>query len=139
MNTIAKILKLLFVYSNVTTAGNNQLILSNTTSNGTNRSFLDFSEFNDAELASYRLRCGVWITFVLATGFVAAAKFYFSDRVSWSWNFLWSKRFNFISLLLILNIFSTGSRYRNIRILGSINIIIICMLILYFMLSTSSQ
>lgn len=82
MNTIAKILKLLFVYSNVTTAGNNQLILSNTTSNGTNRSFLDFSEFNDAELASYRLRCGVWITFVLVTGFVAAAKFYFSSEVS---------------------------------------------------------
>ncbi|XP_043577843.1 uncharacterized protein LOC122565687 isoform X2 [Bombus pyrosoma] len=68
------------ISNNVTTAGNNQLILSNTTSNGTNRSFLDFSEFNDAELASYRLRCGVSITFVLATGFVAAAKFYFSDR-----------------------------------------------------------
>lgn len=68
------------ISNNVTTAGNNQLILSNTTSNGTNRSLLDFSEFNDAELASYRLRCGVWITFVLATGFVAAAKFYFSDR-----------------------------------------------------------
>ncbi|XP_017884058.1 uncharacterized protein LOC108627363 isoform X2 [Ceratina calcarata] len=66
--------------NNVTTAGNNQLILSNPTSNGTNRSLLDFSEFNDAELASYKLRCGVWITFVLATGFVAAAKFYFSDR-----------------------------------------------------------
>ncbi|XP_033361226.1 uncharacterized protein LOC117239616 [Bombus vosnesenskii] len=67
------------ISNNVTTAGNNQLILSNTTSNGTNRSFLDFSEFNDAELASYRLRCGVWITFVLVTGFVAAAKFYFSS------------------------------------------------------------
>lgn len=70
-----------FLYTgNVTTAGNNQLILSNTTSNGTNRSLLDFSEFNDAELASYRLRCGVWITFVLAAGFVAAAKFYFGDK-----------------------------------------------------------
>lgn len=70
-----------FLYTgNVTTAGNNQLILSSATSNGANRSLLDFSEFNDAELASYKLRCGVWVTFVLATGFVAAAKFYFSDR-----------------------------------------------------------
>lgn len=71
-----------YIYSNVTTAGNNQLILSNTAASGTNRSLLDFSEFNDAELASYRLRCGVWITFVFATGFVAAAKFYFGDQVS---------------------------------------------------------
>ncbi|KZC09685.1 hypothetical protein WN55_00819 [Dufourea novaeangliae] len=68
------------ISNNVTTAGNNQLILSNTTPNGTNRSLLDFSEFNDAELASYRLRCGVWITFVLAAGFIAAAKFYFRDE-----------------------------------------------------------
>ncbi|XP_043254129.1 uncharacterized protein LOC122398391 isoform X1 [Colletes gigas] len=66
--------------NNVTTAGNNQLILSNTTPNGTNRSLLDFSEFNDAEIASYRLRCGLWITFVLAAGFVAAAKLYFANQ-----------------------------------------------------------
>lgn len=65
------------ISNNVTTAGNNQLILSNTTPNGTNRSLLDFSEFNDAELASCRLRCGVWITFVLAFGFAAVARFYF--------------------------------------------------------------
>lgn len=70
-----------FLYTgNVTTAGNNQLILSNTATNGTNRSLLDFSEFNDAEVASYRLRCGVWTTFVFATGFVAAARFYFGDH-----------------------------------------------------------
>ncbi|KAG7208939.1 hypothetical protein KM043_015116 [Ampulex compressa] len=65
---------------NVTNAGNNHLISSNTTSNGTSRSLVDFSEFGDTELAGYRLRCGVWITFVLATGFVAAAKFYFGHQ-----------------------------------------------------------
>lgn len=56
--------------------------MSNATSNGTNRGLLVFSDVNDAELASVRLRCGVWITFVIATGLVAAAKFYFSDEVS---------------------------------------------------------
>lgn len=66
--------------NNVTNAGNNQLILSNTTTNGTNRSLLDFSEFSDAELAGCRLRCGVWLTFVIATAFVAAAKFYFGHE-----------------------------------------------------------
>ncbi|KAG8036129.1 hypothetical protein G9C98_004709 [Cotesia typhae] len=35
---------------------------------------------NSAELAGYRLRCGVWITFILATGFVSIAKFYFNHR-----------------------------------------------------------
>ncbi|XP_076755050.1 uncharacterized protein LOC143425880 [Xylocopa sonorina] len=69
------------ISNNVTTAGNNQLILSNGTPNGTNRNLLDFSEFNDAELtANYRFRCGLWIIFVLATVFVAATKFYLSDR-----------------------------------------------------------
>ncbi|KMQ98188.1 hypothetical protein RF55_1461 [Lasius niger] len=68
-------------HSNVTDVSNNQLILSNTTgANGTNRNLLGFFEFSDAELAGYRLRCAVWITFVLATGFVAAAKFYFGYR-----------------------------------------------------------
>ncbi|XP_066588915.1 uncharacterized protein [Prorops nasuta] len=66
--------------NNVTNIGNNQQILSNSSTNGTNRSLLDFSEFTDAELAGYRLRSGVWITFVLATGFVAAAKFYFGHQ-----------------------------------------------------------
>ncbi|XP_076232768.1 uncharacterized protein LOC143178152 isoform X2 [Calliopsis andreniformis] len=66
--------------NNVTTAGNNQLILSNSTSNGTNRSLLDFSEFSQPELSSYRLRCAVCITFVLATGYVAVAKFFFGDQ-----------------------------------------------------------
>ncbi|XP_078044996.1 uncharacterized protein LOC144474212 isoform X1 [Augochlora pura] len=66
--------------NNVTTAGNNQLILSNTSSNGTNRSLLDFSEFNDAELASYKLRCGVCTIFIVMIGFLAAGKFYFRDE-----------------------------------------------------------
>ncbi|CAL7947377.1 unnamed protein product [Xylocopa violacea] len=67
------------ISNNVTTAGNNQLILSNTTPNGTNRNFLDFSEFNDAELkASYRR--GLLIIFILATVSVAAIKFYPSDK-----------------------------------------------------------
>ncbi|XP_043273823.1 uncharacterized protein [Venturia canescens] len=58
-------------------------VLPNETTNngGLNRAgFLDFSEISDTELAGYRLRCGVWITFVLATGFVSVAKFYFSNR-----------------------------------------------------------
>nr|XP_012224163.1 PREDICTED: uncharacterized protein LOC105673240 [Linepithema humile]XP_012224164.1 PREDICTED: uncharacterized protein LOC105673240 [Linepithema humile] len=60
---------------------NNLSNVSNVTStNGANRSLLGFSEFSDADLAGYRLRCGVWITFVLATFFVAAAKFYFGYR-----------------------------------------------------------
>lgn len=70
------------VRSNVTDTSNNQLILSNATASGTNRSLLGFSEFSDAELAGYRLRCGIWITFVVASTFVAAAKFYFGYRVS---------------------------------------------------------
>ncbi|XP_053988460.1 uncharacterized protein LOC128892566 [Hylaeus anthracinus] len=68
------------ISNNVTTAGNTQLILSNTTPNGTNRSLLDFSEFNDAELTCYRFRCCVWISFVLTTVFGGAAKFYFADQ-----------------------------------------------------------
>lgn len=82
MNTIVKILKLLFIYSNVTTAGNNQLILSNTTSNGTNWSFLDCSEVSEIELAGYGLWCAILMTLMLVTELVAAAKFYFSDKVS---------------------------------------------------------
>lgn len=70
------------VRSNVTDTGNNQLILPNATATGTNRSVLGFSEFSDAELAGFRLRCGIWITFVIASTFVAAAKFYFGYRVS---------------------------------------------------------
>lgn len=70
-----------FLYTgNVTNAGNNQLILSNTVTNGTNRSILSLSEFSDAELAGYRLRCGVWITFVLGTGVVVAATFSFGHE-----------------------------------------------------------
>ncbi|KYN18302.1 hypothetical protein ALC57_09409 [Trachymyrmex cornetzi] len=71
--------------NNVTDASNNQLILSNTTGvNGTerNRSLLTGSvfELRQAELAGFRLRCGIWSTFALATVFVAAAKFYFGYR-----------------------------------------------------------
>ncbi|XP_036149860.1 uncharacterized protein LOC105838150 isoform X2 [Monomorium pharaonis] len=71
--------------NNVTNANNNQLILSNTTSaNGTeqNRSLLTGNVFDlrEAELAGFRLRCGIWSTFALATVFVAAAKFYFGYR-----------------------------------------------------------
>ncbi|XP_014603180.1 PREDICTED: uncharacterized protein LOC106786383 isoform X1 [Polistes canadensis] len=70
-----------FLYTgNVTNAGNNQLILSNTVASGTNRSILDLSELSDADLAGYRLRCAVWITFVLATGFVVAAKLSFGHE-----------------------------------------------------------
>ncbi|EFN77342.1 uncharacterized protein LOC105189680 [Harpegnathos saltator] len=66
--------------NNVTDTSNNQLILPNATANGTNRGILGFSEFSDAELAGFRLRCGIWITFVVASTFVAAAKFYFGYR-----------------------------------------------------------
>ncbi|XP_029155826.1 uncharacterized protein LOC114928719 [Nylanderia fulva] len=77
----AQLAQLNNIPNNVTDASNNQLILSNTTgAGGTNRNLLGFFEFSDAELAGYRLRCAVWITFVLATGFVAAAKFYFGYR-----------------------------------------------------------
>lgn len=90
-----RILKL-FVDSNVTNAaaaaaaaaagggaGNDsrQIITNETTSSLNRAGFLDFSEISDTELAGYRLRCGVWITFVLATGFVSVAKFYFGHRV----------------------------------------------------------
>ncbi|XP_076675166.1 uncharacterized protein LOC143372634 isoform X1 [Andrena cerasifolii] len=68
------------ISNNVTTAGNNQLILSNATANGTNRSLLDFSEFNETELANYRLRYAVCITFILATGYIVVAKFYFGNQ-----------------------------------------------------------
>ncbi|XP_012257163.2 uncharacterized protein LOC105686689 isoform X1 [Athalia rosae] len=44
------------------------------------RGLLDFSDFTDAELAGHRLRCGVWITIVLAGGFIVAAKFYFDHQ-----------------------------------------------------------
>ncbi|EFN72819.1 hypothetical protein EAG_00900 [Camponotus floridanus] len=77
----AQLAQLNNIPNNVTDASNNQLILSNATgANGTNRNLLGFFEISDAELAGYRLRCAVWITFVLATGFVAAAKFYFGYR-----------------------------------------------------------
>ncbi|XP_046427812.1 uncharacterized protein [Neodiprion pinetum] len=63
-------------------AGNNQLHPPSETAADPahNRSLLDFSEFTDAELAGCRLRCGVWITCVLAAGFVVAAKFYFDHQ-----------------------------------------------------------
>lgn len=64
--------------------------MSNTVASGTNRSILDLSEFSDAELAGYRLRCGVWITFVLATGFVVAAKFSFGHEVNDSLNMFYA-------------------------------------------------
>lgn len=70
-----------FLYTgNVTTAGNNQLILSNTTPNGANRSLLDFSEFNEAELGCDKSWYGVRIMFLLVLGFLAAVKFYFRDQ-----------------------------------------------------------
>ncbi|XP_015174718.1 PREDICTED: uncharacterized protein LOC107065494 isoform X2 [Polistes dominula] len=62
--------------NNVTNAGNNQLIVSNTVASGTNRSILNLSELSDANLAKYRLRCGVLVT-IVATGFVVAAKLSF--------------------------------------------------------------
>lgn len=64
--------------------------MSNTVASGTNRSILDLSEFSDAELAGYRLRCGIWITFVLATGFVVAAKFSFGHEVNDSLNMFYA-------------------------------------------------
>ncbi|XP_034941827.1 uncharacterized protein [Chelonus insularis] len=48
-----------------------------------NRGIIDFSEIAEisrAELAGYRLRCGVFIIFVLATGFVSIAKFCIGHR-----------------------------------------------------------
>ncbi|KAL6258667.1 uncharacterized protein LOC105433391 [Pogonomyrmex barbatus] len=81
----AQLAQLNNIPNNVTDASNNQLILSNTTgANNTerNRSLLTESvfELREAELAGFRLRCGVWSTFALATIFVAAAKFYFGYR-----------------------------------------------------------
>ncbi|OXU25630.1 hypothetical protein TSAR_016006 [Trichomalopsis sarcophagae] len=64
---------------NTSNTGNNQQVLPPSVS-ATNRGLLNFSDFNDAEMAGYRLRCSVWIIFVLATGFVAAAKFYFDHQ-----------------------------------------------------------
>ncbi|XP_011688601.1 PREDICTED: uncharacterized protein LOC105450456 [Wasmannia auropunctata] len=71
--------------NNVTDASNNQLILSNATGvNGAERngSLLTESDFElrEAELAGFRLRCGIWSTFALATVFVVGAKFYFGYR-----------------------------------------------------------
>ncbi|XP_011494895.1 PREDICTED: uncharacterized protein LOC105359864 [Ceratosolen solmsi marchali] len=65
--------------SNTNTTGNN-LHVPQSTSNSSSRGLLNFSELNDAVMAGYRLRCSVWIIFVLATGFVAAAKFYFDHQ-----------------------------------------------------------
>ncbi|EZA54172.1 uncharacterized protein LOC105280395 isoform X2 [Ooceraea biroi] len=79
----AQLAQLNNIPNNVTDVSNNQLILSNATStNSSNRGcqFLGFSEFSDADLAGYRLRCGIWITFILVTTFVAIAKFYFGYR-----------------------------------------------------------
>jgi hypothetical protein len=67
-----------FNNNNATNSGYNQQVLPPTSA--ANRGLLNFSEFNDAEMAGYRLRCSVWIIFVLATGFVAAAKFYFDHQ-----------------------------------------------------------
>lgn len=66
--------------SNLNNTNNNQQALPQSTS-ATNRGLLSFSEFSDAEMAGYRLRCSVWIIFILATGFVAAARFYFDHQV----------------------------------------------------------
>ncbi|XP_076276317.1 uncharacterized protein LOC143207103 isoform X2 [Lasioglossum baleicum] len=66
--------------NNVTTAGNNQLILSNTTPNGTNMSLLFFSDFNDTLLARCNLRRCVYTIFIVAIGFVIAGRFYFRDE-----------------------------------------------------------
>ncbi|XP_077270477.1 uncharacterized protein LOC143901790 [Temnothorax americanus] len=81
----AQLAQLNNIPNNVTDASNNQLILSNATgANGTerNRSLLTGSVFDlrEAELAGFRLRCGIWSSFALATIFVAAAKFYFGYR-----------------------------------------------------------
>ncbi|XP_011164013.1 uncharacterized protein LOC105198861 [Solenopsis invicta] len=81
----AQLAQLNNIPNNVTDASNNQLILSNPTgTNGTdrNRSLLTGSVFDlrEAELAGFRLRCGIWSTFAVATVFVAAAKFYFGYR-----------------------------------------------------------
>ncbi|XP_058791665.1 anaphase-promoting complex subunit 5 isoform X2 [Phymastichus coffea] len=65
--------------NNVNNSNNNQQALPQSTS-ATNRGLLNFSEFSDAEMAGYRLRCSVWIIFILATGFVAAARFYFDHQ-----------------------------------------------------------
>lgn len=67
-------------------AENNQQVHTNVTS-ATNRRFLDFAEFNEADPANYRFRCSVWIVFFLITGFVAGAKFYFEFKVK---NFFYS-------------------------------------------------
>ncbi|XP_076654080.1 uncharacterized protein LOC143359763 isoform X3 [Halictus rubicundus] len=67
--------------NNVTTAGNNQLILTNTTPNGTNMSLLFFSDFNDTLLARFNLRRCVCTIFIVSIGFIAAVKFYFRDKV----------------------------------------------------------
>ncbi|CAK9809507.1 hypothetical protein ANTPLA_LOCUS6220 [Anthophora plagiata] len=84
------------ISNNVTTAGNNQLILSNSTSNRTNRSLLDFPEINNAERASCRIRAVLSI-FMVATAFVTAAiKFYFGD------GFLDREIFVFWGLLILL-------------------------------------
>ncbi|XP_076654078.1 uncharacterized protein LOC143359763 isoform X1 [Halictus rubicundus] len=66
--------------NNVTTAGNNQLILTNTTPNGTNMSLLFFSDFNDTLLARFNLRRCVCTIFIVSIGFIAAVKFYFRDK-----------------------------------------------------------
>ena len=59
-----------------------QILPNETTNAGLNRSgILDFSEMTDTELAGYRLRCGIWITFVLVTGLLSVGKFYFGNRV----------------------------------------------------------
>ncbi|XP_015110149.1 uncharacterized protein LOC107036604 isoform X1 [Diachasma alloeum] len=60
-----------------TSAQPRRVISSDPNANG---AILEFPEMRDAELAGYRLRCGVWITFVLASGFVSIAKFYFGNR-----------------------------------------------------------
>ncbi|KOC59623.1 hypothetical protein WH47_11365 [Habropoda laboriosa] len=84
------------ISNNVTTAGNNQLILSNSTSNRTNRSLLDFPEINDAERTSCRVRAVLSI-FMVTTAFVTAAiKFYFGD------GFLDKEIFVFWGLLILL-------------------------------------
>lgn len=42
--------------------------------------FINLSDFSDAELTGYKLKCGLWFIFILSTSLVAAAKFYFDHQ-----------------------------------------------------------
>ncbi|KAJ8679414.1 hypothetical protein QAD02_015201 [Eretmocerus hayati] len=62
--------------NNSSDPGNNQQILPQS-SNNTNGGTSNFSEFSYADMTNYKLRCSVWIIFLMITGFAAAARFYF--------------------------------------------------------------